>query len=65
VPLIKQWQTDGVIAASTDPDAVAPLILSISLGFVAQRALAGDADIRAHAAAIAALTRSETAATAG
>jgi hypothetical protein len=56
VPLIKQWQTDGVIAASADPDAVAQLILSICLGFVAQRSLTGDAEVHAHADALAAFT---------
>jgi AcrR family transcriptional regulator len=56
VPVIKQWQTDGVVAASADPDAVAQLILSIWLGFVAQRTLTGDADVQAHAGALAALT---------
>jgi len=56
VPAIKKWQADGVIAASADPDAVAQLILSICLGFVAQRSLTGDANVEAHAAALAALT---------
>jgi hypothetical protein len=35
VPIIKQWQAHGVVAASADPDTLAQLILSISLGFVA------------------------------
>jgi AcrR family transcriptional regulator len=56
VPIIRQWQADGAITASADPDAVAQLVLSICLGFVAQRALVGDADIQAHAGALAALT---------
>ena len=56
VPLVKQWQTDGVVSATTDPDALAQLILSIWLGFVAQRSLTGDADVQAHADALAALT---------
>jgi len=34
---------------------VAQLILSICLGFVAQRSLTGDADIQAHADALASL----------
>jgi len=59
VPVIKQWQTDGVVAASADPDAVAQLILSIWLGFVAQRSLTGDADVQAHADALAALTTAQ------
>jgi AcrR family transcriptional regulator len=57
VPLIKQWQTDGLVAASAEPDAVAQLILSICLGFVAQRSLTGDADPAAHQAALTALAQ--------
>jgi hypothetical protein len=56
VPLVKQWQAEGTVAASADPAAVAQLLLTISLGFVAQRSLAGDADVQAHAAALAAFT---------
>jgi len=59
VPLVKQWQSDGVVAASADPDAMAQLILSIWLGFVAQRSLTGDADVQAHAGALAALTTAQ------
>ncbi len=44
-----------MIAAGVEPGAVAQLIVTIALGFVAQRALTGDADVRAHAAALAAL----------
>jgi BetI-type transcriptional repressor, C-terminal len=61
VPFVKQWQTDGVIAAGADPDAVAQLILSICLGFVAQRSLTGDADVQAHAGALAAIMQHATA----
>jgi len=57
VPLVKRWQDEGEVAADADPAAVAQLMLSISLGFVAQRSLAGDADAGAHACALAALTR--------
>lgn len=57
VPIIKQWQDDGVVAATAEPDAVAQLILSISLGFVAQRSLTGDAEVQAHADALAALAQ--------
>ena len=59
LPLIKQWQADGVVAANAGPDAVAQLILSIWLGFVAQRSLTGDADVQAHADALAALTTAQ------
>jgi len=57
VPVIKRWQDEGMVAATAEPDAVAQLILSISLGFVAQRSLTGDAEVQAHADALAALTR--------
>jgi TetR/AcrR family transcriptional regulator, transcriptional repressor of aconitase len=60
VPIIKQWQADGVVATGVEPDAVAQLLLSISLGFVAQRSLTGDAGVRAHADALAALTAART-----
>ena len=59
VPLIKQWRTDGVISATADPDALAQLILSIWLGFVAQLSLTGDADVQAHTDALAALTTAQ------
>jgi len=59
LPFIKQWQADGVVAASAAPDAVAQLILSIWLGFVAQRSLTGDADVQAHTDALAALTTAQ------
>src|SRR5215470_7679333 len=61
VPLIRRWQTDGVVSAAADPDALAQLILSIWLGFVAQRSLTGDADVQAHTDALAALTTATTA----
>ena len=59
LPLIKQWQTDGVVSATVGPDALAQLILSIWLGFVAQRSLTGDADVQAHADALAALATAQ------
>ena len=61
VPIIKQWQTDGAVAASVEPAAVAQLILSICLGFVVQRSLTGDADVQAHADALAALITTQPA----
>jgi TetR/AcrR family transcriptional regulator, transcriptional repressor of aconitase len=60
VPIIKKWQADGVVAAGADPEAVAQLLLSICLGFVAQRSLTGDADVQAHVAALAALRPGNT-----
>src|SRR6516165_11971930 len=59
-PLVKRWQAEGVVAAGADPDAVAQLMLSISLGFVAQRSLTGDADAASHASALAALIGTAT-----
>jgi hypothetical protein len=38
--------------AGVDPEAAAELLTSICLGFAARRALAGDAEARAHVAAL-------------
>jgi TetR/AcrR family transcriptional regulator, transcriptional repressor of aconitase len=54
---VRRWQEAGTFDPGADPDGVAQLLQSIILGFVAQRALAGDADARAHASALDALTR--------
>ena len=56
IPFIKQWQANGVVDAGVEPSAVAQLLLSIFLGFVAQRSLTGEAGVQAHADALAALT---------
>jgi AcrR family transcriptional regulator len=53
----RRWQAAGTLDPAADPDAVAQLLQSVILGFVAQRALAGDADARAHIAALEALTK--------
>ena len=58
---VKRWQAEGTIDPQADPAAIAQLITSISLGFVAQRALAGDADPMAHVAALKAITQSASA----
>jgi hypothetical protein len=58
VPIVKQWQADGLVAADVDPNSLAQLILSICMGFVAQHTLVGDASVEAHADALAALTNS-------
>ena len=55
---VRRWQADGTFDPGADPEAVAQLLQSVILGFVAQRALAGDADVRAHASALAALSGS-------
>jgi len=54
---VRRWQAAGRFDPGADPDPVAQLLQSIILGFVAQRALAGDADVQAHASALDALTR--------
>jgi len=54
---VRRWQAAGTVDPGADPEAVAQLLQSIILGFVAQRALAGDADVQAHVAALDALTR--------
>lgn len=51
----QRWQAAGALGPAADPGAVAELLLSVCLGYVAQRALAGDASVPAHAAALAAL----------
>jgi TetR/AcrR family transcriptional regulator, transcriptional repressor of aconitase len=54
---VRRWQAAGTFDPGADPGEVAELLQSIILGFVAQRALAGDADVQAHARALDALTR--------
>jgi TetR/AcrR family transcriptional regulator, transcriptional repressor of aconitase len=58
---VRRWQEAGTFDPGADPKAVAQLLQSILLGFVAQRALAGDADAPAHVAALEALTRQSSA----
>jgi AcrR family transcriptional regulator len=55
VPIIQRWQTGGTISPDVDPAVIAQLIVSIWLGFMAQRSLT-DAQVNAHAEALAALT---------
>jgi AcrR family transcriptional regulator len=52
---VKKWQAAGSVDPAVDPHAIAQLILSICMGFVAQRSMAGDADAKAHVAALQAL----------
>jgi TetR/AcrR family transcriptional regulator, transcriptional repressor of aconitase len=54
---VTRWQAAGTFDAVADPSAVAELLTSVCLGFVAQRALAGDAGVRAHVDALEALSR--------
>jgi AcrR family transcriptional regulator len=53
--VVRRWQAAGTLDPDADPDAMAELLVSVTLGFVAQRALAGDADVQAHAGALEAL----------
>jgi TetR/AcrR family transcriptional regulator, transcriptional repressor of aconitase len=52
---VRRWQAVETFDATADPEGVAELLTSITLGFVAQRALAGSADVAAHVAALEAL----------
>jgi TetR/AcrR family transcriptional regulator, transcriptional repressor of aconitase len=54
---VRRWQAAGQFDPGADPGGVAQLLQSIILGFVAQRALAGDADVQAHARSLDVLTR--------
>ena len=54
---VRRWQAAGTFDPGADPEGVAQLLQSIILGFVAQRALAGDANVQAHVGALDALTR--------
>jgi AcrR family transcriptional regulator len=53
---VRRWQAAETLNAAADPEGLAELLTSITLGFVAQRALAGSADVEAHVAALEALT---------
>ncbi len=55
--VVRRWQSAGTFDAAADPKGVAELMTSITLGFVAQRALAASADVSAHVAALEALTK--------
>jgi len=57
---VRRWQAAGTLDTEVDPEGVAELLTSITLGFVAQRALAGSADISAHVAALQALAHHST-----
>jgi AcrR family transcriptional regulator len=54
--VVRRWQAAGTFDATADPEGMAELLTSITLGFVAQRALAGSADVTTHVAALEALT---------
>jgi TetR/AcrR family transcriptional regulator, transcriptional repressor of aconitase len=54
---VRRWQGAGKFDAGADPTEVGELLTSITLGFVAQRAMAGSADVASHVAALESLTR--------
>jgi hypothetical protein len=54
---VRRWQGTGKFDARADPEGVAELLTSITLGFVAQRAMAGSADVAAHVTALESLTK--------
>jgi TetR/AcrR family transcriptional regulator, transcriptional repressor of aconitase len=58
--VVRRWQASGTIDATVDPECIAELMTSITLGFVAQRALAGSADVTAHVSALRTLMRSDS-----
>lgn len=49
-----EWQASGLLPA-VDPESLAELLFSITVGFTAQRVLVGDAGIEAHVGALRAL----------
>jgi AcrR family transcriptional regulator len=53
---VRRGQVVGTFDAAADPEGVAELLMSLTLGFVAQRALAGSADVASHVAALGALS---------
>jgi len=56
VDVVRRWQAAGTFDGAADPEGMAELLTSITLGFVAQRALAGSADVTMHVDALKALT---------
>ncbi len=50
--VVRRWQAAGTFDPGADPEGMAELLQTIILGFVAQRALAGDADVQAHVGAL-------------
>ena len=63
--VVRRGQAAGTFDPQLDPEAMAELLTSITLGFVAQRALAGSADVAAHVAALQALTHPSSAGATG
>jgi TetR/AcrR family transcriptional regulator, transcriptional repressor of aconitase len=53
----RRWQDEGIVPGSAKPAQVAELLLSVVLGYVAQKALTGQGDAEAHAGGLGALLR--------
>jgi AcrR family transcriptional regulator len=51
----RRWQAAGELSPTADAAAVAQLMVSITLGYIAQRSLAGNADVKAHITALTAI----------
>jgi len=56
---VRRWQTAGTFDPTADADAIAELLTSVCLGFLAQRVLAGDASVQSHVAALSTLTSAQ------
>ncbi len=51
----RRWQEEGAVPDSAEPEQVAELLLSVVLGYVAQKALTGRGDAESHAGGLSAL----------
>lgn len=56
--VVEAWQEAGIVAESVDPADLAATFHSMLLGYIAQLALMGEADPKAHARGVAALMAS-------
>jgi TetR/AcrR family transcriptional regulator, transcriptional repressor of aconitase len=51
----RRWQQEGTVRDSAEPEQVSELLLSVVLGYVAQKALTGRGDAESHASGLSAL----------
>jgi AcrR family transcriptional regulator len=56
----RRWQAAGELGPGADPTAVAQLMVSITLGFIAQRCVLGNADVRAHITGLTAMAEARS-----
>src|SRR6185436_10562931 len=56
----RRWQEEGTVPDSADPAEVAELLLSVVLGYVAQKALTGQGNADSHAGGLRALLGTST-----